>query len=207
MVDRKKYDGASLEVLEGLEPIRIRPAMYVGPLDAPDLPVRLLRQALCHAVDCALDGACTHLRISASGRTAQVSYDAGIPLELHPRHGHPVALLFLTLHAGCRNLKKHIEVGDELCDLGLAVLTALSADLRVRTVHSGKTATYHFSRGKEVAEAKITACDEADSTAMSIALDPDILGDNVVFEPGLVRAAAELVQARLPALAVQVECA
>jgi len=201
---RSKYDGTSIEIVTGLEPVRLRPTMYVGDLEAPDLPVRLLRQAFCHAVDCALDGRCTWLRVTTSGKRAEVAYDAGMSLEPHPRLGDVVALLFLTLHAGCRNLKKHIEVGDDLCDIGLAVLTALSADLRLTTVHAGKTASFHFALGKEVSRSEIVPSAEPDRTTMTVELDPLVLGSNVVFESDAVRAAADHVQTKLPALRVEV---
>lgn len=196
------YDSMPIQVMTGLEPIRLRPTMYVGNLEDPALSVRLLMQALCHAADCAIDGTCRRISVVAAGTVATVSYDAGLPLEVHPRLGDIVALLFLTMHCGCRNLKKHIEVGDDLCDLGLATLTALAEDLRVETRSHGKTAIYHFARGLELEPSQIVEAVGDDITTMTVQLDASLLGRNVVFDLDQLDAALERLRSRIPRLEV-----
>jgi DNA gyrase/topoisomerase IV subunit B len=205
MSTEKTYDSDSIEALTGLEAVRRRPAMYIGATDDPALPVRLFMQALCHAVDCAIDGRCREIAIRIDGRDAAVAYDAGMPLDRNYDDGETVAVMFLTLHAGCRNLKKHIAVGDELCDLGLVVLNALCETMTVETVHAQRTATYRFAQGRQIEASEIAEIDAEDRTIMQFRLDPEILGDNVVFDHAALRAAIEHLQSRLPGTKVHIE--
>ncbi len=97
----EEYTADHIEALDGVESIRRRPAMYVGRLDSPDLTTRLLMQALCHALDCGLDGRCTEITIEADERSASVRYDAALPLARTPQ-GMIAAEVLLTLPAACR---------------------------------------------------------------------------------------------------------
>lgn len=171
--------------------------MYVGPLDDPSLPVRLLLQLLCPAVDAALEGECRRIAVSVSGETAQVSFDAGLPLSIEP-NGKRVAELLLTVLCACRNLKRHLAVGDELCDPGLTVSTALAEELRVETRWRGKAATYLFARGRELGTATLVDTAEADRTAMTLRLDRSILGENVTFDARRLEESLTKVRARAP---------
>lgn len=205
MSEGPKYDAASIVVLEGLEAVRRRPLMYVGPTDHPEVPVRLLRQALCHAIDCAMDEECTSVDIVTRGRMARVSYDAGMPLEPHPQLGDTVARLFLTLHAACRNLKKHIAVGEDLCDLGLAVLNAFCDEMEVTTNWRGLSATYLFRKGREVEPPEIVPTEDSDSTVLRFYLDREILGSNVFFDAAMLEAATDQIHTLVPQLHVSIQ--
>lgn len=194
-------DASAIQVVDGLSAIRCRPAMYVGPLDEPSLPVRLLLQTLCPAVDAALEGECRRIEIALNGATCVVSFDAGLPLSVES-NGEVVAKLLLTVLCACRNLKKHLAVGDELCAPGLTVLTALSEELRVETRWRGRAATYLFARGREVGAAAVVDTADADRTVMTFRLDPSILGENVIFDARRVEESLPKVRARVPGVEV-----
>lgn len=191
------HDASALHVLDALSVIRRRPVMYLGPLDDPSLPVRLLLQALCPAVDAALEGECRRIEVSVNGASAVVSFDAGLPLSAEP-NGEIVAKLLLTVLCACRNRKKHLVVGDELCDLGLTVSTAMAEELCVETHWRRKTATYHFACGREVGTATLVDTEQADRTVMTLRLDPSILGENVTFDARRLEAELVKVRARVP---------
>lgn len=191
------HDASALHVLDALSAIRRRPAMYVGSLDEPSLPVRLLLQTLCPAVDAALEGECRRIEVSVNGASAVVSFDAGLPLSAEP-NGEIVAKLLLTVLCACRNRKKHLVVGDELCDPGLAVSTALAEELRVETTWRGKATTYLFAHGREVGAAAIVDTAETDRTVMTFRLDPTILGENVTFDARRLEAELAKLRARVP---------
>jgi DNA gyrase/topoisomerase IV subunit B len=156
-----------------------------------------LLQALCPAVDAALAGACRYIEVSVKGATAMVSFDAGLPLSAGP-DGKVFAKVLLTVSCACRNLKKHFEVGDELCDLGLTRLTALTEQLRVETRWQGKAATYVFARGQEIGSPAIVDTAEGDRTVMTFGLDPSILGENVAFDARRLGESLAKVRARVP---------
>lgn len=203
MAESTSYDGKDIEVLRGLEAVRRRPTMYVGDLSDRELPVRLLMQALCHAADCAVDGKCTCVAIRVDGAHVDIEYDAGMPLDPAAPNGDQVALVFLSAIAGCHNRKRHLSVGDELCEIGLAVLNAFCASLKVETVYNGWTATYRFAKGEQIGDAPAVESAEQDRTLICFHLDNDILGANVMFDPTALDRAIDRVKQLLPSLQIQ----
>lgn len=196
-----EYTANDIEVLEGLDAVRKRPLMYVGDLDAEGLADRMLSQAYCHAIDEALDGAAVTIKTELVSPTiAVVSYNVGIPLSVHPTSGHRVARIFLTLHAGCSNLKKHVSVGSEFCELGLAVLNALSEACEADIVSNGKAACYRFSRGCLEGEPEITSTDAAERTTLRIQLDAECLKGNVVFSVDRLRRITDPIASKIASL-------
>jgi DNA gyrase/topoisomerase IV subunit B len=142
------YDPSKIEALEGLEAVRHRPGLYLGDLMSPSLPARLMAQAMCHAVDEAVGG--RKIRVSLEGTTstrACVSYNAGMPLDIDRATRSYVALVFLVLHAGCSNRKKHIDVGSSFCELGLAVMNACCSQVSLEVSHKERSASFEFARG------------------------------------------------------------
>jgi DNA gyrase/topoisomerase IV subunit B len=115
-----------IEVLPGLEAVRRRPQLYLGELGREDLFDDLILESLCHAIDEAMDSNCHDISIRLETADAiLVRYDAGINLELHPKSGKRLVDILLTELRACHNLKKHMKVGSEYCQYGLAVLNAL----------------------------------------------------------------------------------
>jgi DNA gyrase/topoisomerase IV subunit B len=196
-VDQGRYSAANIEVLTGLEAIRRRPAMYVGSLDAPELPSRLLLEALCHAIDEVIDGGCTTITISLSGEaSAWVEYNAGMSLEPSAPGGKvPAAEVFLVHAKGCHNLKKHLAVGDRHCKLGLAVLNAFSEELIVTTRCAGKSAILHFSKGA-MAPYGVAPTDEGDYTRIAFKINHSLISGD--FDEKWIRAEVEAVSVDYP---------
>jgi len=199
-----EYSAATIEVLTGLEAVRRRPRMYVGDLDAPELPSNLLLEAVCHALDEILDGKCTAVTIDMTGtRSAWVKYDAGMSLDAAwPGGDTPAAEAFLTLHKACHNLKKHIAVGDRYCQFGLAVLNAFSEDLVATTSCSGQTATLHFARGK-MAPYDIEPTDGPNHTIIAFKLDETLISG--VFDQALISTAIAALGEAYPQACFQLE--
>jgi len=170
------YSAANIEILTGLEAIRRRPMMYVGSLDAPELPSHLLLEAVCHAIDEVIDGTCTAVTIGVTDElSAWVEYDAGMSLEpIAPTGDIPAAEAFLLHVSGCHNLKKHIAIGDRHCRFGLAVLNAFSEELIATTHCSGKSATLCFAKGL-MEPYRIELTDRADHTRIAFKLDRTLI--------------------------------
>jgi DNA gyrase/topoisomerase IV subunit B len=181
------YDPSKIEALEGLEAVRHRPGLYLGDLMSPSLPARLMAQAMCHAVDEAVGG--RKIRVSLEGTTSQracVSYNAGMPLDIDRATRSYVALVFLVLHAGCSNRKKHIDVGSSFCELGLAVMNACCSHVSLEVSHKERSASFEFARGVLVSHKEPVPAPGPEFTRLSFELDPEVLLGNTTFDQAIV---------------------
>lgn len=201
----EEYTADVIEALDGVASIRRRTAMYVGRLDSPDLTTRLLMQALCHSFDCAVDGRCTEITIEAAERNARVRYDAALPLGRTPQ-GMIAAEVLLTLPAACSSMKKNLRVGDKYCSLGMAVLTAVTREMRAEVVERERACTIELACGRPTRPSSIVPnlAASADSTRLSFTLDEDILQGNTKFDLQRIRAACDEAQTDFPSLRIEV---
>ena len=181
MDPEKPLDLSGIEVLDALEAVRRRPTMYVGELDREGLTIELLRQALCHALDEVADGNCSEIDISILNRTITVTYNAGLSLEIQALGDTQAVRILSHIHA-CSNLKKHTEVGDKHCTLGIAVLNAFSRTLEATTISNGQKAEFLFRQGRLINPHATLEAKELDQTEITFLLDSDILGENVKFD-------------------------
>ena len=105
----KKYDSSDIEVLKGLEPIRLRPAMYLGgePND-PIIQNELIKQSLCHALDEYIEGNATEIHIVVNASHIVIDYNASMSLKHSKDRTCAAEIIMTKLHA-CRNYKKNIR--------------------------------------------------------------------------------------------------
>jgi DNA gyrase/topoisomerase IV subunit B len=170
-----------IEILSGLETIRRRPHLYLGDLGRENLFDDLILEALCHAIDEAMESNCHDIliQIRAAG-VILVQYDAGINLELNSTSGKRLADILLTELQACHNLKKHLEVGSKYCQYGLAVLNALCAKFQVETVWKGECGTQVYIEGKADRNFEIVPSDHNDQTIFHFSFDKELLGEHDV---------------------------
>lgn len=193
-------------VLTGAEVVRRRAGMYFDVHDR-DIAATLALQALCHAIDDAIDGRCTQVFLTIDGAAIDVRYDSGVPLEPDAQHPNwTVAQIFLTIHAACHSRKRHLEVGSEFCGIGLAVLNAVCSELTAEIRDNGKQLRLHFERGELHEEVPVSTTLEADETRLHFVLDPSILPDNRPGEDALRRALHDL-RSRFPGLKIEMKFA
>lgn len=193
-------------VLTEAESVRRRTGMYFDIHDR-DIAATLALQALCHAVDDAIDGRCTRIFLRIDGAEIDVRYDSGMPLE--PDEQHPnwsVARIFLTIHAACHSRKRYLEVGSEFCQIGLAVLNAVCSELTAEIRDCGKLVKMRFEQGELRDETPVSDTQEADGTRLRFVLDPSILPANRPGEDAMLRAMHEL-RSRFPGLKIEMEYA
>lgn len=172
---RKVFDAADIKILSGVDAIRLRPAMYLGELNAQALNC-MIEQSLCVALDQAQSGECTFVRIEVgSDQTVQVIDDGpGFPLHTNPETGHRQARL-LTEISACRLAKIHTGVSEKYCTAGMVVTNALSQRFILNTDHrQGGRWVAAYERGKETVPLYQTENLRAQGTILTFQPDPEI---------------------------------
>src|SRR3990170_5118082 len=144
------YTGQEIQVLEGLDGVRRRPAMYIGST-GPDGLHHLLYEVVDNSVDEALAGACTGIDVTlhADGSATVLDNGRGIPVDSVPKIGKPaVEVVLTTLHAGGKFGGGGYRISGGLHGVGVSVVNALSEWLEVEVYREGKTYRQRFVRGK-----------------------------------------------------------
>jgi DNA gyrase subunit B len=188
------YTAKDITVLEGLEPVRRRPAMYIGSVDAKGLH-HLVWEIVDNAVDEYLNGYADSITVTlhASGDAVTVSDNGrGIPVDDHPKYKRPaLELILTTLHSGA----KFGEGGNYLHSGGLhgvgsSVVNALSRKLVARVVRDGYEWCQTFRRGKKATELQRVRPLRGHGTTITFEPDPEIF-KSTTFDPDLIRSHLE----------------
>ena len=176
------YDATSIEVLEGLEPVRKRPGMYIGGTDVTGLH-HLVYEIIDNSVDEHMQGYGNRIDVTI-GPDASVSvrdYGRGIPTDLHPKMGvSALEVVMTTLHAGGKfDSGAYVQSGG-LHGVGASVVNALSEWCRVEVRQKGKVFVQRYVRGK--AEGPVKAIGKSDETGTLVVFraDPDIFQDPTI---------------------------
>ena len=144
------YDGSSIEVLEGLEPVRRRPGMYIGGTDEKALH-HLFAEVLDNSMDEAVAGHATFIEIEldAEGFLSVIDNGRGIPVDAHPKFPDKSSLeiVMCTLHAGGKFDGKAYETSGGLHGVGISVVNALSESVEVEVAREQQLYRMRFSRG------------------------------------------------------------
>src|ERR1700749_1273025 len=149
----ESYTAADIEVLEGLEPVRRRPGMYIGDTDEKALH-HLFAEVIDNSMDEALAGHATFIEVelSADGFLTVTDNGRGIPVDPHPKFPKKSALevIMCTLHSGGKFDSKVYETSGGLHGVGVSVVNALSSRLEVEVAKGQKLYRMAFERGKPV---------------------------------------------------------
>jgi topoisomerase IV subunit B len=179
------YDASAIEVLEGLEPVRRRPGMYIGGTDERALH-HLAAEVLDNAMDEAVAGHATRIEVTLqSGNRLTISDNGrGIPVDEHPRFPGKSALevILTTLHSGGKFSDKAYATSGGLHGVGVSVVNALSTDTMVEVARSRELYRQRFARGHPVTPLeKIGAAPNRRGTTLAFTPDPDIFGEGAHF--------------------------
>jgi DNA gyrase subunit B len=165
MVEQKKYGAENIKVLEGLEGVRLRPAMYIGSTGKAGLH-HLVYEIVDNSVDEAMGGHCDTITVSINkdGSVTVIDNGRGIPVEPHPVYKVPALEVVVTkLHAGGKFDKGSYAVSGGLHGVGISVVAALSKLMRVTVKRGGKIYQQEYKIGKPVHPVKVLGdCDKSE---------------------------------------------
>jgi topoisomerase-4 subunit B len=181
------YTAKHIEVLEGLEPVRRRPGMYIGGTDEKALH-HLFAEAIDNAMDEALAGHATWIEVEmeANGFVSVTDNGRGIPVDPHPKFKNKSALevIMCTLHAGGKFDSKVYETSGGLHGVGVSVANALSDRMEVEVAREQTLYRMAFERGKPKSKlVKVGRALNRRGTKVRFHPDPDIFGPKAAFKP------------------------
>lgn len=175
---KSTYTATDIEVLEGLEPVRKRPGMYIGGTEGPAGLHHLVKEILDNSVDEAMNGHATLIKVTlhADGESVTVEDNGrGIPVDIHPRFKKSaLELILTTLHSGGKFSDRNYVSAGGLHGVGSSVVNALSERLEAWVSRDGYEWHQSFSRGKALGKLEKGAKTRAHGTKIYFRPDPEI---------------------------------
>jgi len=182
-----EYDASSIEVLEGLEPVRRRPGMYVGGTDERALH-HLAAEVLDNAMDEAVAGHASRIEVTleAGNRLTISDNGRGMPVDPHPRFPDKSALevILTMLHSGGKFSDKAYATSGGLHGVGISVVNALSSDTVIEVARNRELYRQTFSRGLPTSPlVQVGAAPNRRGTTVAFTPDDQIFGESLRFKP------------------------
>lgn len=178
-MQKEIYDGSAIDILEGLEAVRVRPGMYIGSTGSQGLH-HCIWEILDNCIDESIAGYCTKIEIIVhkDGSVSIQDNGRGIPIDLHPKAKIPtLRVIYTILHAGGKFKEGAYSFSGGLHGVGASVVNALSEYLEVETYHNGKIYYDKYEKGKPIIKL------DKNGNLKSIGTTNILSGTKVTFKP------------------------
>ena len=187
---KNEYSAQDIEVLEGLEPVRHRPGMYIGGTDIQAMH-HLVAEILDNSMDEAVAGFANHIDVTmnADGSVTISDNGRGIPVDKHPKYPNLSALevILTTLHSGGKFSNSVYKVSGGLHGVGLSVVNALSEKLVVEVAREKKLYRQEYAKGKPITKLELIGnCPNRRGTSITFKPDAEIFEGNNTFIPNRI---------------------
>jgi topoisomerase-4 subunit B len=186
---RGEYTAKDIEVLEGLEPVRRRPGMYIGGTDEAAMH-HLIAEVLDNAMDEAVAGFASTIEVELHPDNAVVIRDngRGVPIDPHPKYPKKSALevIMTTLHSGGKFSDKVYQTSGGLHGVGASVVNALSKELTVEVARDKTLWVQKFSRGHVKSKLEKQGTVNRRGTTVRFTPDPEIFGETARYRPATI---------------------
>lgn len=172
-LEKGQYDATNIQILEGTEAVRMRPAMYIGDTVTRGLH-HLVYEVVDNSVDEAMGGYCTHIEVEINENDSITVTDngRGIPVDMHKTEKKPaVEVVLTTLHAGGKFDHRTYKISGGLHGVGVSCVNALSERLDVEIRRDGKIYHQHYEKG--VTASKLTVIGKTKSSGTKVTFLPD----------------------------------
>lgn len=180
----QEYDASQIQVLEGLEAVRMRPGMYIGSTSKEGLH-HLVWEIVDNSIDEALAGFANKIEvfIEPDNSITVVDNGRGIPVDIQEKTGRPaVETVFTVLHAGGKFGGGGYKVSGGLHGVGSSVVNALSTQLDVHVYKNGQVYFQEYRRGEVVADLKVVGETDRNGTTVHFTPDPEIFTETTEFD-------------------------
>ena len=186
MAKKGNYSAKNIEVLEGLEPVRKRPGMYIGSTNEQGLH-HLVNEVLDNSIDEVVAGHASEVSFhyKKDGSIKIKDNGRGIPIDFHPKFKNKRALeiVLSTLHAGGKFDSNSYKTAGGLHGVGISVVNALSSSLEVNVYKNSKKYSQFYSKGKPKTKIKITKCKKNEKGTEIIFIPDETIFETTKFSP------------------------